>query len=60
MNLKNNLKAIGRNVKRFGRNPFFRAKFLFTKYYDEGKMEENDILIHVIAEVAFHAIRSMF
>lgn len=45
MGLKRNIKAITRNFKKYRKNAFFRAKFLFTKYYDEGKVNENDILV---------------
>lgn len=45
MKLKNNIKAIMRNIKKFRKSSFFRAKFTFTKYYDQGIIRENDILI---------------
>lgn len=45
MGLKKNIKAITRNIKKYRKSSFFRAKFIFTKYYDQGIIRENDILI---------------
>lgn len=45
MKIKQNYKAVKRNIKRFQKNSFFRAKFWYAKYYDEYKIKENEFLI---------------
>lgn len=44
-NILKNLKAIIRNIKRFVKSSFFRAKFIYTKYYETLSIDENIILL---------------
>lgn len=41
MKLMNNLKAIKKNVKRYVKRPFFRARFYFTHYYKSIEIDDN-------------------
>lgn len=45
MSLSSNIKAIKRNLTKFKKNPFYKAKFTFTKYYEEGIIKDNEVLI---------------
>lgn len=39
----NQLKAVKRNLKRYRKNSFFRAKFYYTKYFEQCSVKNNEI-----------------
>ena len=41
----NNIKAIKKNTKKMMKNSFFRAKFIYTHYYEKAKIKKNTIVI---------------
>lgn len=40
-----NIRAIIRNIERFFKSRFFRARFIYTKYYEKLSINENEILL---------------
>lgn len=42
--MKSQIKAVRRNLKRYRNSKFFRAKFIYTKYYDTLPIDEGTIL----------------
>lgn len=44
-NIFKNFKAIRKNAKRFMKSSFFRAKFIYTKYYENLPINDNVVLI---------------
>ena len=40
-----NIKVIEKNTKKIIKNGFFRAKFLYTKYYEKLEIEKDTVLI---------------
>ena len=39
------VQKIKKNLKKFKNNKFYRAKFIYTKYYDKLKINEKEIII---------------
>ena len=45
MKIKKGFNAIYRNLKKFLNNTFFRAKFVFTRYYETKEIDNQSILL---------------
>ena len=41
----NNIKAVSRNAKKFLINSFYKAKFIYTKYYEKLSIKEDEVLL---------------
>ena len=40
-----NIKTIKKNIKKYAKNDFFKARFIFTKYYENSHIHEKEILL---------------